>query len=186
MMTAVACLAMAIYFEARGEPTLGQVAVGHVVMNRVHSERYPSDVCEVVKQAQTRNKKIIKHRCQFSFYCDGKPESAEDESAYLKSIGIAYKLLASDIGVWEDPDRYEDPTDGATFYHSDEVNPSWAPKKEHTRTIGKHIFYKEKYRTSMQFIDNKGNIWKLVPREGFTFEQQREMIYSLEGPPAPN
>ena len=90
MMTAVACLAMAIYFEARGEPTLGQVAVGHVVMNRVHSERYPSDVCEVVKQAQTRNKKIIKHRCQFSFYCDGKPESAEDESAYLKSIGIAY------------------------------------------------------------------------------------------------
>jgi hypothetical protein len=171
MMTAVACLAMAIYFEARGEPTLGQVAVGHVVMNRVHSERYPSDVCEVVKQA---------------FYCDGKPESAEDESAYLKSIGIAYKLLASDIGVWEDPDRYEDPTDGATFYHSDEVNPSWAPKKEHTRTIGKHIFYKEKYRTSMQFIDNKGNIWKLVPREDFTFEQQRERIYSLEGPPAPN
>ena len=40
MISTLACLATAIYFEARGEPTLGQIAVGQVIMTRVYDPRY--------------------------------------------------------------------------------------------------------------------------------------------------
>ena len=50
MMSAIACLATAIYFEARGEPMVGQVAVAQVIVNRVYDERFPDTVCDVVKQ----------------------------------------------------------------------------------------------------------------------------------------
>ena len=48
MMEALACVALAVYFEARGEPVAGQLAVANVVMNRVESSRYPNTPCEVV------------------------------------------------------------------------------------------------------------------------------------------
>ena len=52
MITTIACLATAIYFEARGEPMVGQVAVAQVIINRVDDERFPDTVCEVVKQGE--------------------------------------------------------------------------------------------------------------------------------------
>ena len=45
---ALVCLALNVYFEARNQPLTGQIAVTQVVMNRVESEYYPDDVCEVV------------------------------------------------------------------------------------------------------------------------------------------
>ena len=63
------CLANAIYFEARGEPVRGQIAVAQVVMNRVFSGYYPDDVCGVVYQNSHRHL-----ACQFTFACDGIPD----------------------------------------------------------------------------------------------------------------
>ena len=97
MMSAIACLATAIYFEARGEPMVGQVAVAQVIVNRVYDERFPDTVCDVVKQGEyyTWNKSIpIKHRCQFSFWCDGKPEVMRDETAKQWSYNVAVSALA--------------------------------------------------------------------------------------------
>ena len=71
MLEAIMCLAMAIYFEARSEPVEGQMAVAQVVMNRVANTRYPSEVCEVVKQ-----------KYQFAFYWDGKPETVHNKDAW--------------------------------------------------------------------------------------------------------
>jgi spore germination cell wall hydrolase CwlJ-like protein len=62
------CLALAIYFEAHGEPRLGQWTVGRVILNRTRLNHYPKTICGVVNQ----NAGLI-HRCQFSFACDGKP-----------------------------------------------------------------------------------------------------------------
>jgi spore germination cell wall hydrolase CwlJ-like protein len=62
------CLAQNIYFEARGEPLLGKIAVGHVVLNRVADKRFPGHVCKVIQQGGNRRL----HRCQFSWWCDGK------------------------------------------------------------------------------------------------------------------
>ena len=51
------CLAMAIYYEARGESEKGQIAVAQVIMNRVKSRKYPGSICNVVYQnAHKRNR----------------------------------------------------------------------------------------------------------------------------------
>src|SRR6185312_988713 len=68
------CLADAIYFEARGEPIRGQMAVAQVVMNRVFSGRYPNNVCGVVYQNANRHL-----ACQFTFACEGKNLNRIDE-----------------------------------------------------------------------------------------------------------
>ena len=67
---AIVCLALNVYHEARDQPFKGQIAVAQVVMNRVHDDRYPDDVCSVVKQGQTYSWKPdfpIRDRCQFSW-----------------------------------------------------------------------------------------------------------------------
>mgnify|MGYP003314693505 CR=1 FL=1 len=60
------CLAKNIYFESRDQPYIGRLAVAQVTMNRVKSEEFPDTICDVVTQGGER-----KHRCQFSWYCDG-------------------------------------------------------------------------------------------------------------------
>ena len=72
--TALMCMAFNIYHEANNQSMLGQIAVGQVVMNRVEDSRFPDTVCEVVKQAVTYKgtDKPVLHKCQFSWYCDGK------------------------------------------------------------------------------------------------------------------
>jgi spore germination cell wall hydrolase CwlJ-like protein len=113
----IACIATAIYFEARSEPLLGQIAVAHVIMNRVEDKNFPNDPCTVVTQSKTYswNPDVpIRNKCQFSFYCDGVYHS-----------------------------RVSDPTDGSVYYHADYVAPVWASKKRYYRQIKTHIFYKE-------------------------------------------
>ena len=64
------CLAQNIYFESRDQPTVGQMAVASVVLNRVHDSRYPNTICGVVKQGPTYSWKKdfpVRHRCQFSW-----------------------------------------------------------------------------------------------------------------------
>jgi hypothetical protein len=75
-----ACLAEAIYFEARGEPVEGQFAVAEVILNRVDSPKFPNSICKVVRQGTGR-----KHACQFSYNCDGKLEYIANGSAYDQS-----------------------------------------------------------------------------------------------------
>ena len=48
------CMAENIYFEGRAEPLMGKVAIGHVVMNRVASDRHPNTICEVVHEGPHR------------------------------------------------------------------------------------------------------------------------------------
>lgn len=122
------CLAYNIYFEARGESTAGQVAVGQVTLNRVNSDKFPNSVCGVVRDAVVRDGKIVK--CQFSWYCDGIPEVIRNPELYNKTYELAEYLLSSDM---------PDITDGALFFHSKSVNPGWKRKK--LVTIGNHIFY---------------------------------------------
>ena len=94
------CLTTAIYFEARGEPDIGQAAVAQVVLNRVKSERYPKSVCGVVYQnSRARN------RCQFSFACDGKSDVPREAAAWRKARETATKSLVHPrrFGRWAPP-----------------------------------------------------------------------------------
>jgi spore germination cell wall hydrolase CwlJ-like protein len=85
----VDCVAKAIYFEARGEPFEGQLAVANVINNRVKSSKFPNTHCGVVHQAKRIDDKIVKNKCAFSFYCDGKVEEIRDKKAYKLAENIA-------------------------------------------------------------------------------------------------
>lgn len=131
MFTPLMCIAVAIFFEARGEPSAGQIAVAHVIQNRIADPRYPDNACDVVKQGYYWNGHPIKNKCQFSFYCDGKPDRPYNKQGWYNSLYIAW--LSETI-----PDK----TKGATHYHTTEVLPKWASVGKQTTIINKHIFYK--------------------------------------------
>ena len=133
----VACLAEAIYFESGNQSDAGRLAVGHVVLNRQEMREYPNTICDVVHQAEYRenwkgNMIPVKHRCQFSYFCDGKPETIEDSKTWNESYMLATLLVN---GMY-------DFTHGASHYHNDSVYPYWADHLKHTVTIDNHIFYK--------------------------------------------
>ena len=135
--TALMCMAFNIYHEANNQSMLGQIAVGQVVMNRVEDSRFPDTVCEVVKQAVTYKgtDKPVLHKCQFSWYCDGKKDAPNyDSKSWSKALKYAVVVLGGDITL--------DFTDGATHYHATYVRPAWAKTKTRTTRIDRHIFYR--------------------------------------------
>ena len=133
----VACLAEAIYFEAGNQSDAGRLAVGHVVLNRQEMREYPDTICGVVHQAKWKenwkgNMIPVKHQCQFSYFCDGKPEEIEDSKTWNESYMLATLLVN---GMY-------DFTHGASHYHNDQVHPYWADHLYRTVIIDNHIFYK--------------------------------------------
>lgn len=126
--SALSCLSKAIYFEARGETIQGQVAVAEVILNRVDSRRYPNSVCGVVRQGAKNL-----HACQFSYNCDGRPETISESDAFARAAKIAMMMLEGRPRVL---------TGAATHYHTTAVKPKWSKRLTETARIGDHIFYK--------------------------------------------
>lgn len=122
------CLAEAVYFESRGEPVKGQFGVAEVILNRVDSARFPDTVCGVVNQGAHR-----RNACQFSFACDGAPEVIHNAAAYRRAGKIARLLLDG---------APREVTDGATYFHTRSVHPSWSRRFTRTATVGAHLFYR--------------------------------------------
>ncbi|MBB4659724.1 cell wall hydrolase [Parvularcula dongshanensis] len=120
------CLATAAYFEARGEGEEGMAAVAHVVMNRAESEAYPDTPCAVVTQRRGRS-------CQFSWYCDGKPDQPKNLARYAEALTVARAVMNGEA---------PDPTDGATMFHASRSTPYWAQHASMTAEIGSHRFYR--------------------------------------------
>lgn len=130
------CLALNIYFEARGEVTRGQYAVADVVLYRLMHANYPDTICEVIQDGHyySWNPEIpIKHMCQFSWWCDGKSDKPVDIKAFEKAIRIAREVL-------HDP-NYIPEVEYALFYHASSVDPHWVTGVEFVETIGDHSFY---------------------------------------------
>ena len=126
MLTNLVCLAIAIYFEAAGEPYAGKLAVAEVVMNRVESPRYPNTPCDVIQQ----------HK-QFSFVEEFGMEVPElknalDQQAWQHGLYAAHKALSGAVyGL----------TDGAMHYYTpDKANPKWAESMTEVVQIGNHRF----------------------------------------------
>jgi spore germination cell wall hydrolase CwlJ-like protein len=117
------CLANAVYFESRGEPIEGQLAVAQVVLNRAASGRYPADACKVITQ-----------KAQFSFIRHGRFPAADKASeAWRKAVAIARiaetKAAAAVV-----------PSD-CLWYHATYVSPDWGKRLSRQAQIGLHIFY---------------------------------------------
>lgn len=123
----VECLTQAIYYEARNESEEGQAAVAEVVMNRSRAGNYPSDVCQVVYQRNSRT-------CQFTFTCDG---SIGRGPVNMTAWGRAERIARD---VYDGRSRALLPQ-ASVNYHANYVRPSWGRRLEKVRQIGAHIFY---------------------------------------------
>jgi spore germination cell wall hydrolase CwlJ-like protein len=128
------CLTEALYFEARGENLIGQVAVAEVILNRTDSKSYPNSVCSVVHQGESK-----RNACQFSFICDGKVEHIGDREAFEELGKVAWVMLQGKPRIL---------TGKATHYHNTSVLPRWAKRLVRTARIGDHIFYRQTQRLS--------------------------------------
>ena len=128
------CLAQNIYYEARGSNRADRMAVADVVINRVQHTYYPNTICKVVHQGQQyADGQMIRHKCQFSWFCDGKSDKPKNTKVYNEISELVNYISDYDI---------IDITDGATHYHADYVRPSWAKTKTKTIEIEDHIFYR--------------------------------------------
>jgi spore germination cell wall hydrolase CwlJ-like protein len=123
------CLANAVYFEARGEPVRGQIAVAQVVLNRVFSPFYPKTVCDVVYQNAHRH-----NACQFTFACDGIPDIVTEPDAWLRATRIARDMLDGKLWMPE--------VAKSTHYHAYWVHPSWTGEMKRLYKLGVHTFYR--------------------------------------------
>ena len=121
------CLALAMYWEARGESRRGMVAVGWTILNRSRSPEFPATPCDVVLEGGE------KPPCQFSWWCDGKSDRPRDRNSWIRARVIAAQLLT---------DPPPDPTGGALFYHSTSIRVPWTRPRRRTARIGNHIFYR--------------------------------------------
>ena len=121
------CMALAIYWEARGEGRRGMVAVGWTILNRTQSRHFPRTPCAVVYEGGEQPP------CQFSWWCDGKSDRPRDRNGWITARAIAADLLV---------DPPPDPTGGALFYHSTRIKIPWKRKRTRTTRIGDHIFYR--------------------------------------------
>jgi N-acetylmuramoyl-L-alanine amidase len=121
------CLALAMYWEARGEGTLGMQAVGSVVLNRVRHRDFPDSVCGVIFQGGETPP------CQFSWWCDGRSDRPRDAKQWRHAVRTAQGLLRR---------RSRDPTRGALYFHSTSVNSKWHRRQQATVRIGGHRFYR--------------------------------------------
>lgn len=128
------CLTEALYFEARGETVKGQFAVAEVIRNRVKSARFPNSYCAVINQGTGKM-----HQCQFSYTCDGRPEVVAEPAAYARVAKVARATIDG---------KSPDITNGATFYHTTAVRPSWSRKFTNTARFGVHLFYARGVRTA--------------------------------------
>lgn len=122
------CLTQALYFEARGERARGLFAVAEVIMNRVESGRFPGSVCGVIHQGTGRQ-----YQCQFTYTCDGRSDVVREPAAWSRVGKVARLMLDGAPRAL---------TNGATYYHTRAVRPSWANSFPRTASIGAHLFYR--------------------------------------------
>ncbi len=127
MDDAIICLARTIYWEAKGTDKTEMHAIANVVMNRLGHEGFPDTVCGIVKQGHGEK------ACQFSWWCDGLPDSAQEQRPYEAAKEIARKALNRQLN---------DLTGGALYFHSKGVTPKWSKIFVRTAIIGRLEFYK--------------------------------------------
>ena len=117
----LSCLAGAIYFEAKSESLVGQLAVGRVVVARSKSGRFPGSYCGVVFQPS-----------QFSFVRGGALPYIKKQSVDWKEA-VAIAQIAHE-GTWRSP------VEGALFFHASRVSPGW--RLQRLARVDNHIFYR--------------------------------------------
>lgn len=154
LSTALLCLALNVYHEARGESFKGQVAVADVTMNR--SFKTGESVCSIVTaykqfswlnddfhpvwQWQKGRKVVTGEKLDRDWVKRNMPT---DHDAWMESIQAARLAL---YGLAPDV------TKGSTYYHAKYVNPAWKKEKVRVAVIGQHVFYVNRKSTEKKSL----------------------------------
>ena len=124
-MDPLTCLAVALFFETRGEPREGMEAVANVIINRVEDSRYPDTVCGVVNEPYA-----------FSYTHDGLSDDPtrhtghQDKIAWVQAQEVAKDAVQGNLlGIT------------STHYHATNVLPFWAKHYIMDTRVGNHLFY---------------------------------------------
>ncbi|MDW7771857.1 MAG: cell wall hydrolase [Desulfobulbaceae bacterium] len=112
-------LTLNIYHEARGETKIGQLAVAHVTLNRA-------------MQKQQSLEEVVIAPYQFSWTFLKNTYVPTEPAAFLDCMKSALEALTS-----------EDFTEGAIYYHREDVQPSWSENMTYINQYGSHKFYRE-------------------------------------------
>lgn len=145
------CLALNAYHEARGVGMDEMMAVSQVVMNRVNHSTHYTTVCYVITEGPTREswrtrqdktlpdeERIfypVRGKCQFSWYCDGRPDVVRNMKGWEDAVIAAY-LVYNGYGE----DRVQD---ALHYYaHKKIVKPDWTKDMEVTAVLAGHTFLK--------------------------------------------
>lgn len=129
------CLALNIYFEARGSSLADKAGVANVVLNRTSDRRFPDTICGVITQGNTDAAgNPRRNQCQFSWYCDGQSDVPTDTDRWVEAQMLAYQMI--------EEKKFVGLTEGATHYHANYVKPYWAKDLQLVGRIGEHIFYR--------------------------------------------
>ena len=131
----IRCMATNIYYEAKNEPYLGQIAVARVVMNRV-SHGFANTPCEVIYQsnlvASSQNPTMLQRLCQFSWVCQQKSQPNYASNAYKQAEDIARQVLYENAGTEVIPNN-------VLYFHNSMIKPGWTHQR--LVQIGNHVFY---------------------------------------------
>lgn len=111
-------LALNVYFEARSEPVIGQLAVVHVVMNRMENRHLTA-------------KEVVLQPAQFTWTMQQSSYWPKNTKVFLKCVKVAEQGM-----------HQKDFTHGATHYHLQTIHPYWADSLHRVGKWGSHIFYK--------------------------------------------
>lgn len=119
------CLANNIYYEARNQSSLGQLAVGLVTVTRAEHEKWSKTICGVVHEPK-----------QFTWTWDKKQKLGQNKDSieYLRALNLASRILYGDFDSMREMFN-------ADHYHTTKVHPGWANKLAKIATIDNHIFY---------------------------------------------
>ena len=111
----VELLARLIHGEARGEPYVGMVAVGAVVLNRVRSSKFPNTLAGVIYQS-------------------GAFDAVKDGQINLTPNEQSRRAARDALNGW-------DPTGGCLYYYNPSTaTSSWIWSREVRLSIGDHSF----------------------------------------------
>lgn len=119
------CLVEAVYFEGRGEPVLGQLAIAQVVLNRVALPSFPKTICGVVHHK-------VDKTCAFSYYCDGRTDKMDNETSKQQAIMVA-SLAFEGVQIKT--------LSNSTHFHAAYTTPKWIKDRKFVKQIGEHLFY---------------------------------------------
>ncbi len=124
---AITCLSRTIYWEAKGGGPADMEAVAEVVLNRLGHDGFGDTVCAVVKQD------AHKKNCQFSWWCDGRPDQVVEEDRYVEAKEVARKALNQQI---------KDRTHGALYFHDRRLSPASFKRYVKIAETDKFVFYR--------------------------------------------